>query len=291
MLRLTGFFVLFFLGCLSAKAQTSPSFDEEMKFMQHLTKQKQYANVVLLGTQLRPKFSSSSQKSRLALEIGMAYRQLEQPDSAAQALGWVTPDFDLYDKAKFYQSLSLINLRRYAEALQALDTLSINNNDSLKTELRQFQQAGIALLQQDYRQFDKKSQAFSFQYSAFASQERKLLSFAQKLKKTPRRSPFVAGVLSAIVPGTGKIYAGKTSQGLNMLFQNLFLGAQATEALIKDGVTSPRFIIYGALFSFFYIGNIWGSVLSVKMQQREVYETIRHEVLFNLDVPLRLVFQ
>lgn len=291
MLRLTGFFVLFFLGCLSAKAQTSPLFDEEMKFMQHLIKQKQYANVVLLGTQLRPKFSPSSQKSRLALEIGMAYRQLEQPDSAAQAFGWVTPDFELYDKAKFYQSLSLINVRRYVDALQALDTLPIANSDSLKTELRQFQQAGIALLQQDYRQFDKKSQAFSFQYPAFASQERKLLSFAQKLKKTPRRSPFVAGVLSAIVPGTGKIYAGKTSQGLNMLFQNLFLGAQATEALIKDGVTSPRFIIYGALFSFFYIGNIWGSVLSVKMQQREVYETIRHEVLFNLDVPLRLVFQ
>jgi TM2 domain-containing membrane protein YozV len=262
-----------------------------MKFMQHLVKQKQYANVVLLGTQLRPKFNNSSQKSRLALEIGMAYRQLEQPDSATQAFGWVTPDFEFYNKAKFYQSLSLINVRRYAEALQALDTLPITNRDSLQTELRQFQQAGIALLQQDYRQFDKKSQAFSFQYAAFASQERKLLSFAQKLKKMPRRSPFVAGVLSAIVPGTGKIYAGKTSQGLNMLFQNLFLGAQATEALIKDGVASPRFIIYGALFSFFYIGNIWGSVLSVKMQQREVYETIRHEVLFNLDVPLRLVFQ
>jgi TM2 domain-containing membrane protein YozV len=290
-LRFTGFFVLLFLGCLSAKAQTSPSFDEEMKFMQHLVKQKQYANVVLLGTQLRPKFNNSSQKSRLALEIGMAYRQLEQPDSATQAFGWVTPDFEFYNKAKFYQSLSLINVRRYAEALQALDTLPITNRDSLQTELRQFQQAGIALLQQDYRQFDKKSQAFSFQYAAFASQERKLLSFAQKLKKMPRRSPFVAGVLSAIVPGTGKIYAGKTSQGLNMLFQNLFLGAQATEALIKDGVASPRFIIYGALFSFFYIGNIWGSVLSVKMQQREVYETIRHEVLFNLDVPLRLVFQ
>lgn len=291
MLRLTGFFVLFFLGCLSAKAQTSPSFDEEMKFMQHLIKQKQYTNVVLLGTQLRPKFGKSSQKSRLALEIGMAYRQLEQSDAAAQAFGWVTPDFEFYDKAKFYQSLSLINVRRYTEALQALDTLYIPNKDSLKTELRQFQQAGIALLQQNYQQFDKKSQAFSFQYAAFASQERKLLNFAQKLKKMPRRSPFVAGVLSAIVPGTGKIYAGKTSQGLNMLFQNLFLGAQATEALIKDGVASPRFIIYGALFSFFYIGNIWGSVLSVKMQQREVYETIRHEVLFNLDVPLRLVFQ
>lgn len=259
--------------------------------MQHLIKQKQYANVVLLGQQLRPKFTANHQKSRLAINIGMAYHQLEQSDSAAQAFGWVTPDFEFYDKAKFYQSLALANVRRYSEALQALDTLSILSSDSLKIELRHFQQAGIALLQQNYQLFDKKSQAFSFQYTAFANQEKKLLSFAQKLRKMPRRSPFVAGVLSAVVPGMGKVYAGKTGQGLNMFFQNLFIGAQAAEALIKDGVTSPRFIIYGTLFSFFYIGNIWGSVLSVKMQKREVYETVRHEVLFNLDVPLRLVFQ
>ncbi|WP_299459186.1 hypothetical protein [uncultured Microscilla sp.] len=291
MIRFTGFLWFFIFGCLSAKAQVSPSFDEEMKFIQYLISQKQYANVVLLAQQLRPKFTTNTQQSRLAINAGLAYRRLAKPDSAALAFGRVTPDFKLYDKARFYQSLEFTRVRRYIAAHQALDTLQIASVDSLKYELRQFQQAGIALLQKDYVQFEQRSRAFSFQYAAFASQEKKLLSFAQKLKKIPQRSPLVAGILSAVVPGTGKMYAGNTSQGLSMLFQNLFIGAQAAEALIKDGVASPRFIIYGALFSFFYIGNIWGSVLSVKMQQREVYETIRHEVLFNLDVPLRLVFQ
>lgn len=292
LIRLIG--VFFITGCFftQANAQTPAlSFKEEMSFMEYLVKQEQYANVILLGQQLRHRFKQINQQNRLALEIGFAHDYLKKTDSAAHYFSLISSDFAQYDKARFYQSLKLTQLRQYDAAQTAIRELNINQADSLKTELREFQMAGIALLKKDYKQFDQKSLAFSFQYPAFASQEKKLLTFADKLKKIPRRSPFVAGLFSAIVPGTGKIYAGKSRQGLNMLFQNLFLGAQATEALLKDGVTSPRFIIYGALFSFFYIGNIWGSVLSVKMQKREVYETVRHEVLFNLDVPLRLVFQ
>ena len=277
---------------VQTKAQTSSlSFKEEMTFMEYLIKQEQYANVVLLGQQLRNRFKQVNEQNRLALEVGFAYRSLNKSDSTAHYLSLISSDFAQYDKARFYQSLELARLRQYDAAQTAIQELVINQSDSLKIELREFQLAGIALLKKDYTQFDQKSLVFSFQHPAFASQEKKLLTYADKLKKIPRRSPFIAGLFSAIIPGTGKMYASKPRQGLNMLFQNLFLGAQATEALIKDGIKSPRFIIYGALFSFFYIGNIWGSVLSVKMQQREIYETIHHEVLFNLDVPLRLVFQ
>jgi hypothetical protein len=60
--------------------------------------------------------------------------------------------------------------------------------------------------------------------------------------------------------------------------------------LRKDGVSSPRFIIYGSLFSLFYIGNIWGSALSVKIKRQEFNEKIDEQILFDMHIPLRTLF-
>lgn len=274
----------------SAQAQRL-SFQDEMKFMQHLIRQNQYHNVLLLGHQLKSKFTQNTQQNRLAIEMGFAHYYLKKLDSAAYYFAKVTADYPHYDKARFYQSLGLARLGNYEASTNALKTLGDTRLDSLKTALHHFQLAGLALLRKDYPQFEQESSLFTFQYPQFASQEKKLLEFHQKLKKIPKRSAFIAGLLSAIIPGTGKMYAGKPRQGLNMFLQNLFMGAQAIEALLKDGVASPRFIIFGGIFSIFYIGNIWGSALSVKLQQREAYEAVHHEVLFNIDIPLRLVFR
>lgn len=284
-----GAFLSLFLQ-IGVFAQTA-SFEGEMAFMQHLFQQDQYQNVLLLGKQLKAKFTQPNQQSRLALEMGFAHHYLKKLDSAAHYFAQVTPDFTQYDQARFYQSLDLAKLAQYSAATQALSALSPDKLNPQKTELYHFHSAGLALLSKDYERFNQKSQSFSYQYPQFASQERKLIELHAKLKKIPKRSAFVAGLFSAIIPGTGKIYAGKPKQGLNLMLQNLFMGAQAVEALLIDGVRSPRFIIFGGLFSIFYIGNIWGSALSVKLQQREAYETIHQEILFNLDVPLRLVFR
>ena len=284
-----GVFLSLFLP-LGAFAQTT-SFEGEMAFMQHLFRQDQYQNVLLLGQQLKARFTQPNQQNRLTLEMGFAHHYLKKLDSAAYYFAQITPDFAQYDQARFYQSLDLAKLAQYPAAAQALSALSPDKLNPQKTELYHFHLAGLALLNKDYEGFTKKSQRFSYQYPLFASQERKLLELHTKLKKIPKRSAFVAGLFSAIIPGTGKMYAGKPKQGLNLMLQNLFMGAQAIEALLIDGVASPRFIIFGGLFSIFYIGNIGGSALSVKLQQREAYETIHQEILFNLDVPLRLVFR
>ena len=290
-LLVTLFFIFNGLWLQAQDSLLRSSFEEEMAFTKHLFKQNQYRNVLLLSQQLKTKFTQSSQQNRLAMHMGFAHHYLKKLDSAVYYFNQVTVGFSRYDEARFYQSLDLAKLTQYPTATQALSQLSVAQLTPLKAELYHFQLAGLALLRKDYDRFTQKSQLFSYQYPQFASQQRKLLVLHQKLKKIPKRSAFVAGLFSAIIPGTGKMYAGKPKQGLNVLLQNLFMGAQAVEALLIDGVRSPRFIIFGGLFSIFYIGNIWGSALSVKLQQREAYETIHQEILFNLDVPLRLVFR
>jgi hypothetical protein len=100
----------------------------------------------------------------------------------------------------------------------------------------------------------------------------------------------VAGIMSAIIPGSGKVYAGKTGQGVITFIQNVALGFQAYEAYRKDGWRSPRFLLYSSLFSFFYVGNIWGSTLTVNVRRQEFNDKINEQILVNMQIPLRTVF-
>ncbi len=98
-------------------------------------------------------------------------------------------------------------------------------------------------------------------------------------KSLKEKSPALAGVYSAIIPGMGKLYCGKTNQFVTALIANLALGFQTWEAGVKDGTNSARFIVSGILFSFTYIGNIWGSVLTAKKYHYENYKQLEYEIL------------
>ncbi len=64
----------------------------------------------------------------------------------------------------------------------------------------------------------------------------------------------------------------------------------AYEAYRKAGAGSARFIAFGSLFSVFYIANIWGSVLAVKIKQKEYYRAYDNQILFDLHIPLRNLY-
>lgn len=97
--------------------------------------------------------------------------------------------------------------------------------------------------------------------------------------KLQKKSPLLAGIYSTLLPGSGKLYCGKKSQFVSALITNAALGLQTWEAGNKDGVSSPRFIVSGILFSIFYIGNIWGSILEARHYFPEKYKQFEYEVL------------
>lgn len=108
---------------------------------------------------------------------------------------------------------------------------------------------------------------------------RSLIPIQVPEKDLKKKSPLLAGIYSAIIPGTGKLYCKKKHQFFTALLTNAAFGYQALEAGRKDGTNSPRFIISGILFSFFYIGNIWGSVLEANNYHLEQYRQFEYEVL------------
>ncbi len=53
--------------------------------------------------------------------------------------------------------------------------------------------------------------------------------------KASKKSPVLAGLYSAAIPGAGKLYAGKKRQALNMFILNAALGLQAWNRITKPG--------------------------------------------------------
>lgn len=83
------------------------------------------------------------------------------------------------------------------------------------------------------------------------------------------RKPWRAAIYSAIVPGSGKLYAGHKKAFLPNFLTHVAVGFQAGEAISKHGLRSAISIVNLSIFAFYYASNIYGSARAVKTKQKE----------------------
>lgn len=80
-----------------------------------------------------------------------------------------------------------------------------------------------------------------------------------KLKKIENKYPLVAAGLSFLIPGFGKLYAGRTRSFVVTFFTHVFFALQSYELAIKIGLSHPFSLLSLAYFGGFYFANIYGS--------------------------------
>lgn len=106
-------------------------------------------------------------------------------------------------------------------------------------------------------------------------------------QQLPRKSPWLAGTLSALIPGTGKVYAGRTSDGLYSLA--LIGGATwlAYRGFEDDGTSSVKGWLFGSVGTVLYVGNIYGSVVAVRMYNTNHEEALQRDIKAQITVTTR----
>jgi hypothetical protein len=161
--------------------------------------------------------------------------------------------------------------------------------DSKQAPLWNYYHLSVLLMNNDVKSFLRFRSGHTDDAPFFLTKNQELDAFAVKLKKANGKSMFLAGLMSAVVPGSGKIYAGKWRQGIVSFLPLAIMGLQTWEAYDKAGIKSPRFIFFGSLFTLFYIGNIYGSAISVSVRKQEIQNEIRNEMVLNLHLALEHV--
>lgn len=177
----------------------------------------------------------------------------------------------------------------YESAEKALEY--INPTDSIIESFKYFELSGVALLNRDLNKYYLYDTLITSNYYFYETERKSLAQIADNFSQRKQKSPFVGGLLSAVIPGAGRFYAGKRGQAIYSFIISTFLALQTWESYQKNGIESPRFIVYGSLFSLFHIGNIWGSALSVKNYNNEYNEAADYRIKMDLLIPIRSFYK
>lgn len=175
--------------------------------------------------------------NRAYYQIGATYFLEGQFERSVQFLGEALPhitDTRQHAEAEQLIGLSYLKQERWSEASEVFKTLQESGVMSIREK---------AVVYHDY---------------------------AEKGARLSTRSPLLAGTLSTIVPGAGRLYTGRLGDALTSLFTVGFTGWQAYDGFRRDGISSVKGWTLGTLCGIFYVGNIYGSVISARVYNRHV---------------------
>lgn len=91
-----------------------------------------------------------------------------------------------------------------------------------------------------------------------------------KLNSLEYKSPLTAGIFSAIIPGSGKIYTHNYSDGIMSFLLTALFGYLAYDNFKANH--DFRGGLFAAIGTFFYAGSIYGSIISAKIFNKEAKE-------------------
>ncbi len=152
-------------------------------------------------------------------------------------------------------------LGNYEIALRESETALMETEDSYD-RLRLNNISGLALLQEDNIDLAVESFSRNADVENAKGQSERTLRILEGLKNSKTKSPAVAGIFSAVIPGAGYVYCGHPLTGVSSLIINGLLGYATFSSLQRENYGMA--LLTGVFSLSFYLGNISGSAKSAK---------------------------
>lgn len=252
----------------------------EIDFVDYLIGNSLYADAVTLMS--NPTYIESDTLRYLRGWVNYSSKRLEQ---ACAEFTMVPINSPYYDKSLFFNTISNAHLGRYDRCVELLDSYS-----GPYRELESLERAGIALLRGDAAAYITAAKDFSFSQYALTESEEKLQEIYKARFIDKKKSPALAAISSALVPGLGKIYVGELGEGVSSFMCVGALAGLTAENWIKCGSTNWKTIMFGTLGAIFYLGNIYGSYVSVSIHDNFIKDAQDTAILYHIHIPLRSIF-
>lgn len=194
-----------------------------------------------------------------------------------QALGEYRNSLLFLDSAETHigNSKQLNLLRAYSllktDKYKQLDFLL--QESQLDAKDRNFLNAAAYAKSGNWTQLSKKPKENNYYLQAFHQ-------MAKDIEEDKPKSKVLAGMMSAVIPGSGKVYCKRKKDGL---FSFLLVASSAWQAyrfVSKKGIDNFGSIFFGGFAVGLYTGNIYGSVKAAKLYnsrlERKYYEKTDH---------------
>jgi TM2 domain-containing membrane protein YozV len=269
---------------LSANAQNSVN----TRFLEHLINKGDYREAVYLIDK-EVQLESAMRTDSINYFKGWAHYALKELETSSIALLSVSESSPFYQKARFFAGYNYVFLSNYHKATSVFEGLG--NGNLIYTNLKELQLSGIDILNGKYLQAEQRLALINNTLSPLHDPLNNLKLINHEMLNHKSKSPFIAALLSAVVPGAGKFYAGRKGQAVSSFISTVGFGLIAWENYRKLGPTHAKTIVFGTAFAANYAPSIYGSAMAVKVKENDYKNVMHQQVLFNLHIPLRNIFE
>ena len=231
-------------------------------------------------------FPEGRQSDTALFKTGRAYYLGLEYESAIQvfaALRTRFPGSPYGAEAAYHEGVCNTKLNRLDKAAAAFEAAA-----SMKPapEIAPKSRLGRALVEFDRGDLEKTRtdlQRFvaDFPTDPRTGKVRTALSLLPQEDELPSKSPLAAGILSAIVPGSGHMYAGHYGDGATALLLNGLFIAGTAVAIQQENYALAG--IVGVIGLPFYISNIYGAANAATKWNLGVRKGLRDKLAVTLD--------
>ncbi len=282
MVPLTGF-----AGGHAGDRDEGPSVREDIDFVLHLMARGDLDEGLFVLEGMHP--ADAHWSDSLSYLTGWILYRQQRLEASARHLLQVNRDSPLFQKSHFFAAYNLAHSGNQSAARSVLNGIGPEGG-SMPAALQQLQLGGLALLERDFDSYQRKAVVYSGQYHVMAREEQMMAAHYDRLRGRPDRHPWAGGVLSAVVPGLGKVYAGKTAEGIAGFLYVASMGLTSYDFYRSGGSGSVLFIVSASITGIFYAGNILGSISAVRRSNNEFNHEMDQRILFDMHIPLRNAF-
>jgi len=262
---------------LGQTSQTdSYSDDNILKFADHLFKEKDFLRAA--GEYQRYLFALKSPKDSIYYKIGSCFQSAQHYDRSITYFNRVIKDFNLSllkDQSIYQIAKNYFLQKSYQKSI----SFSKSNFDKIESGTQKLYLSHLVGLSYLYQK--QWQQAHQYLTSPDIQEDilsQKLIEFSRKGLNLKKKNGFIAGMLSAVIPGAGKVYAKRTMDGLVSFLTVGLTAWQAYDGFREKGVESVKGWIYTTLGVFFYLGNIYGSVIAVNIYNKQLEDKQVNEI-------------
>jgi TM2 domain-containing membrane protein YozV len=192
----------------------------------------------------------------LDFKIALSYSYIKDYRSAIKNFSQLNSSSSFFNEAKL-EKLKVIFL------MNDFDALRYEHNNFFRDEVNRYRKEGERLFNFSYLFTDEELPSKDRFLSPFDFNQDKISSFYEWKKDPPFKSSTVAGIMSAIIPGGGKIYVGEIGDGI-VAFLTTAVFTYIAYDNFKAG-HNTRAWIWTGVAALFYSGNIYGSVAAAQV--------------------------
>ena len=260
----------------------------DLPFIEHLINKGYYQEVIHLTDKFSP-IQEQGRQDSLNYYRGWAFYSLKNLEQSTISLLNVGKESPFYMKSSFFAGYNQIFLANYVEARNIISQMNVREEPNLS--LVNFELSGVDILQGNWQKAKEQLQLVNVNVATINQQVTAMGQINKELETHRSKSPLLAGVMSGILPGSGKIYAGKTGAGIASMIANIGFGLITWENYRKSGIGNVKTVFFGSIFAANYVSNIYGSVISVRVIENDYRDAKHNQILFQLHIPLRNFFE